>query len=127
MALQHSKIKLNAQNTVSLGKTGNRSTSSALRSLERKIQNQDDRNLQYQYQNAIKRPRKLSLPPIGKEETPEERKKRESNNDNLVDKADKQHEEDLKKGNAKTFGGLIREEAENKATSVLYMLLGEKG
>ncbi len=36
---------------------------------------------------------KLSLPPIGREETTDEKKKREANNDKLVDKADKQHEE----------------------------------
>ncbi len=60
-------------------------------------------------------------------ETPEELKKREATNDKMIDKADKQHEENLKKWREKTFGGIIREEAENKTKLVLYMMLGDEG
>ncbi len=62
---------------------------------------------------------KLTPAPMDTVETPEELKKREAVNDKIIDKADKQYKETLKKWREKTFDGIIREEAENKTKSVL--------
>ena len=70
---------------------------------------------------------KLTPAPMDTVETPEELKKREAVNDKIIDKADKQYKETLKKWREKTFDGIIREEAENKTKSVLYMMLGDEG
>ena len=70
---------------------------------------------------------KLTPATIDRTETADEKKKRDAANDRQVDKAEKQHEEDLKKWKEKTFGGNIREEAENKTKSVLCMMLGDEG
>ena len=54
------------------------------------------------------------------------RKRERQQNDKIVDKADKQQEEDLKKRKEKTFCGIITGQANNELKSKLYMMLATK-
>ena len=108
-----SKVGSNARNTLLMGKPGSHTPSLTLNAKKRlkkdKLKIAKRQNTTSAYTLLLERepeyPVKITPLLMGREETADKKKKRETDKDTLVDKAEKQHEEEFQKLNAKLFGG----------------------